>query len=132
MLKRDFIMAQIEELAKKILQLIKLRTTDNPSEQAALISEIYGSLKINRDSLLQNDSESICSMLDEGGHSGLQRMEVAAKVLVEESYINPKEKEIVLKKAKQMLEYIQQHDTTFSMERVDVLNEIQRLLASIK
>lgn len=132
MLKRDFIMAQIEELAKKILQLIKLRTMDNPQEQAALISELYNSLKVNRDYLLQTDPETICKMMDEGGHSGLMRMEIAAKAMIEDSFTCPKEKEHLLIKALQMLEYIQQHDTTFSLERVDALNEIQKLLASIK
>lgn len=123
-------MAQVEELAKKILQLINLRTMDNPSQQAALINEIYRSLKVNRDYLLQTDPETICKMMDEGGHSGLQRMEIAAKAMIEDSFMNPGEKGHLLRKAQQMLGYIQQHDTTFSLERVDVLNEIHKLLLS--
>lgn len=123
-------MAQVEELAKKILQLINLRTMDDLSQQAALINEIYRSLKVNRDYLLQTDPETICKMMDEGGHSGLQRMEIAAKAMIEDSFMNPGEKGHLLRKAQQMLGYIQQHDTMFSLERVDVLNEIHKLLLS--
>lgn len=128
MLKRDFIMAQIEELAKVIIQLIQLRTTDNPARQATFISEAYSALKIDRNYLLQTDPESIYTALDEGNRSGIERMEMAVKIMIEDSYATPEEKEHLLRKAKQMLEYIQANDNTFSLERIDTLNEIKSLL----
>lgn len=129
MLRRDFIMAQIEELAKVIVQLIGLRSTDNPARQNNMIAEIYSSLKTDRNYLLQADPEAIYAAMDEGGHSGILRMEIAAKAMIEDSFVCADEKKHLLLKSKQMLEYIQQHDHTFSIERIDLLNEIERLLA---
>lgn len=129
MLKRDFIMAQIEEITKVILRLIQLRTTDNPARQATLISEAYSGMKIDRNYLLQTDPEAICTAFDEGNRSGIQRMEMAVKIMIEDSYANPEEKKHLLRKAKQMLEYIEANDNTFSLERIDTLNEIKNLLA---
>lgn len=132
MLKRDFIMVQIEELAKVILHLIGLRTTDNPSRQSALINEVYSSLKTDRQYLLQTSSQNICEMMSEGGNSGLLRMEIAAKALIEDSFTTVEEKEQLLLKAQQLLEYIQMHDNTFSLDRLDTLQEIKNLLAEKK
>ena len=47
MLKRDFIMIQIEELAKVVLQIIMNRNTNAARHTPELIQTIYSSLKLD-------------------------------------------------------------------------------------
>ena len=63
--------------------------------------------------------------LDGDDSCGLQRMELAAKTLLEESFLLPEAQGKKLRaRAKELLEYIQRNDTTFSLERVALLEEI--------
>lgn len=128
MLKRDLIMVQIEELGKVIAQIILNRNSnDGAGKNPALILSVYDSLKLDRDFLLNTSLDDIRRFLDGDDSCGLQRMELATKAFIEESYLlpDPQSGEI-LKKAQEMLEYIQRNDTTFSLERVALLEEISR------
>lgn len=130
MLKRDFIMVQIEELGKIIAQLISARQlNNNASRSTEALSQVYSSLDIEPDYMLEATPEAILARLDEGGRSGLLRLEVAAQALMEESFLNPVKKEQLLRKAKQLLQYIQMNDDTFSIERIEKISEIDALLS---
>ena len=130
MLKRDFILVQIEELGKVIAQLISLRKVNNDAaRKTESIRQVYSSLKTDTAFLLETPVEEIFTRLDEGGRSGLLRMEIAAYALLEESFLNPVLKEQMLRKAKTILEYVQMHDSTFSIERIEKISEIDSLLA---
>ncbi|MCC8172091.1 MAG: hypothetical protein LIP00_10000 [Parabacteroides sp.] len=129
MLKRDFILVQIEELGKVIAQLISLRKVNNDAaRKTESIRQVYSSLKTDTAFLLEATVEEIFTRLDEGGRTGLLRMEIAAYTLLEESFMHPVEKEQMLRKAKAILEYVQMHDTTFSIERLEKISEIDSLL----
>lgn len=130
MLKRDFIMVQIEELGKIIAQLISARQlNNNASRSTEALSQVYSSLDIEPDYMLEASPEAILARLDEGGRSGLLRLEVAAQALMEDSFLNPVKKEQLLRKAKQLLQYIQMNDDTFSIERIEKISEIDALLS---
>lgn len=130
MLKRDFIMVQIEELSKVIAQMIFNRNSNGARHNSELIQTVYSSLKIDRDFLLKTSIEDIRRFLDQEDSCGLQRMELAAKALLEESFLLPREENRVLKaKVKDLIMYIQANDTTFSLERVSLLNDIENSLA---
>lgn len=127
MLKRDLILVQIEELGKVIAQLILNRNSnDGARKNPGLVQTVYTSLKLDRDFLLNTSLDDIRRFLDSEDSCGLSRMEIAAKTLIEESYLEPDPhgKQILLR-AKELLEYVQQQDTTFSLERVALLEEIQ-------
>lgn len=130
MLKRDFIMVQIEELGKIIAQFISARQlNNNASRSTEALSQVYSSLDIEPDYMLEASPEAILARLDEGGRSGLLRLEVAAQALMEDSFLNPVKKEQLLRKAKQLLQYIQMNDDTFSIERIEKISEIDALLS---
>lgn len=130
MLKRDFIMVQIEELGKVIAQLILWRNTHtDATRKNAMIRQVYTSLDTDPQFLLETSAEQIHRQMDQGGRSGLLRMEIAAKALIEESFLNPVQKEPFLRKAKALLEYVQMRDNTFSLERIETISEIDALLA---
>ncbi|MDR1402982.1 MAG: hypothetical protein LBJ60_04680 [Tannerellaceae bacterium] len=129
MLKRDFIMVQIEELGKVIAQIIELRNANATGKIPQLAQVVYDSLKIDRHFLLGGEPRDICRFLDAGDGAGLQRMEIAAKVLVEEAGLNDGIAREMRAKAKELLEYVQAKDTaTFSLERIQLLDELKGLL----
>ena len=125
MLKRDFIMVQIEELGKVIAQIIFNRNSnDGARKNPELIQSVYTFLKLDNDFLL-NTPIGIRTYLDGDDSCGLQRMELASKTLLEESFLLPEAQGKKLRaRAKELLEYIQRNDTTFSLERVALLEEI--------
>ena len=128
MLKRDFIMVQIEELGKVLTQLFDIRHDSNDGKSASLIDTLYTSLKIDRHQALTMDLETLRIKLDQGDHAGLQRMELIAKTMLEESFHNSIEVRALLTKAKDILTYIQKSDQTFSLERVELIDFISNLL----
>ncbi|WP_099465468.1 hypothetical protein [Parabacteroides provencensis] len=131
MLKRDFIMVQIEELGKVIAQLIFNRNSNGGGRNPVLIETVYTSLKLDRDFLLTTSIDDLRRFLDCEDSQGLSRMEIAAKTLIEDSYIqpDPNNKQTLLR-AKELLEYIQKHDSTFSLERIALMEQINGLLST--
>lgn len=91
-----------------------------------LIQTIYSSLKLDRPTLMTAQPEELVRRLDSDDNGGILRLEIAVKTLIEESYLYPDEEQAMLQKAKTILEYIQTHDNTFSLERVNMLDELER------
>ena len=128
MLKRDFIMVQIEELGKVIAQIIFNRNANAARKNPELIQTVYSSLKLDQDFLMTTSPEEILRSLDNEDNGGVLRLEIAIKTLIEDSYLQPENKPQILLRAKELLEYLQAHDSTFSLERVNLLNEIKERL----
>ena len=128
MLKRDFIMVQIEELGKVIAQIIFNRNANAARKNPELIQAVYSSLKLDQDFLMTTSPEEILRSLDNEDNGGVLRLEIAIKTLIEDSYLQPENQPQILLRAKELLEYLQAHDSTFSLERVNLLNEIEERL----
>ena len=96
MLKRDFIMIQIEELAKVVLQIIMNRNTNAARHTPELIQTIYSSLKLDRPTLMTAQPEELVRRLDSDDNGGILRLEIAVKTLIEESYLYPDEEQAML------------------------------------
>ncbi len=128
MLKRDFIMVQIEELGKVIAQIIFNRNANAARKNPELIQTVYSSLKLDQDFLMTTSPEEILRSLDNEDNGGGLRLEIANKTLIEDSYLQPENQPQILLRAKELLEYLQAHDSTFSLERVNLLNEIEERL----
>ncbi|WP_233202204.1 hypothetical protein [Parabacteroides provencensis] len=124
-------MVQIEELGKVIAQLIFNRNSNGGGRNPVLIETVYTSLKLDRDFLLTTSIDDLRRFLDCEDSQGLSRMEIAAKTLIEDSYIqpDPNNKQTLLR-AKELLEYIQKHDSTFSLERIALMEQINGLLST--
>lgn len=128
MFKRDFIMVQIEELGKVIAQIIFNRNANAARKNPELIQTVYSSLKLDQDFLMTTSPEEILRSLDNEDNGGVLRLEIAIKTLIEDSYLQPENQPQILLRAKELLEYLQAHDSTFSLERVNLLNEIEERL----
>lgn len=131
MLKRDFIMVQIEELGKMIAQVIFNRNNNTAGKNPELIQTVYDNLKLNQDYLMTTAPDDILRFLDNEDQGGVLRLEIAIKNLIEESYIQPDKKIAILLRAKELLEYLQLHDNTFSFERIDLLKNIEEITQKV-
>lgn len=130
MLKRDLIMVQIEELGKMVAQVIFNRNNNAAAKNPELIQTVFENLKLDQDFLMTTAPDDILRFLDNEEKSGILRLEIAIKTLIESSYQQPKNQPDILRRAKELLEYLQTHDTTFSLERVSLLNEIEEQINS--
>ena len=126
MLRRDFIMVQIEELAKVVLQIVTNRNTNAARHNPGLIQTVYTSLKLDHQTLMSEQPDTLVQRLNQDDDGGLLRLEIGVKTLIEESYLRPDEESAILQRALILLEYLQTHDNTFSLERVNMLNELKR------
>ncbi len=122
-------MVQIEELAKVVLQIITNRNTNAARRIPELIQTVYTSLKLDRLTLMTVPPEELIRRLNSDDGGGIPRLEIAVKTLIEESYLYPGEEQDMLQRAKLLLEYIQTHDNTFSLERVSLLDELEQRLS---
>ena len=118
------LMVQIEQLAKIVLQIVNHRDTNDTGRIPELIETVYSSLKLDHHQLMTSQPAQLVEQLNEDDLGGLLRLEIAAKTLIEESYLYPDKRQEMLLRAKALLEYIQTHDNTFSMERVSMIEEI--------
>ena len=121
-------MVHIEELGKVIAQIIFNRNANAARKNPELIQTVYSSLKLDQDFLMTTSPEEILRSLDNEDNGGVLRLEIAIKTLIEESYLLPENQPIILLRAKELLVYLQAHDSTFSLERVNLLNEIEERL----
>ena len=122
-------MVQIEELAKVVLQIITNRNTNAARRIPELIQTVYSSLKLDRLTLMTVPPEELIRRLNSDDGGGIPRLEIAVKTLIEESYLHPGEEQDMLQRAKLLLEYIQTHDNTFSLERVSLLDELEQRIS---
>ncbi|MCA5585612.1 hypothetical protein [Parabacteroides gordonii] len=125
-------MVQIEELGKMIAQVIFNRNNNAAGKNPELIQTVYENLKLTSDFLMTTAPDDILRFLDNEEKSGVLRLEIAIKTLIEDSYQQPKNQPDMLVRAKELLEYLQAHDTTFSLERVNLMNEIEKLRSSCR
>lgn len=120
-------MVQIEQLGKAIAQMLFNRRSGNGGKNPELAESVYHSLKLDPAFLLTASPAAIRLHLDQDDGYGLARMELAAKTLIEESYLCASSADVRREKARELLEYIQRNDTTFSLERVVLLEELEKL-----
>ena len=86
MLKRDLIMVQIEELGKMVAQVIFNRNNNAAAKNPELIQTVFENLKLDQDFLMTTAPDDILRFLDNEEKSGILRLEIAIKTLIESSY----------------------------------------------
>lgn len=129
MLRRDFLMVQIEELGKVIAQIISQRNAVAARHIPEQIRQVYDALNVNTGFLMSTSPDDIRRFLDKEDSGGILRMEIAIKLMIEESFLLPDRQQDMLLKAKELLEYLQATDKTFSLERIRQLQELDELLS---
>lgn len=118
MIKQDFILVQIERLAEKIAQYLEKREGNNFEAADRIKQECYRSF-VTPDYIRQNDVEIIIGHLQEPGI-----IELIVTLLVEDEQSD----RVIYQKARKLMDYVQQEDKTFSFERIELSERIDKLL----
>ncbi len=121
-------MVQIEELSKVVLQLIGLRNANAARKIPELIQTVYSSLRLSSEQLMTASPGDLRQLLNQDDGGGILRLEIAAKTLMEESFLYPDRQRAMLIRARELFVYLQQTDVTFSLERIGLIAEIDQLL----
>lgn len=123
MLRKDYLLAQIEELAKKFSRLIEKKETGNP-DTLPVADECYGMLGISARWIEETETEDIIS------HIAIwELLELLVKIMLEDSRLNTDRRN--MRKAQEILFYVQENDRTYSLERVALEERIEQLLQNL-
>ena len=121
MLKKDYLLAQIIELAKKFAYLLQRK---NEGDDITILSDnYYHELNVSAEWLENSECEEIfCRVGD------WQLVELLVKMMVEDSRFE--NNRYMVLKAQTLLFMVQELDRTFSFERIDLENKIEKLFES--
>ncbi|MEG1573669.1 MAG: hypothetical protein RRY55_03870 [Bacteroidales bacterium] len=123
MLKKDYLLAQIEELAKKFAMLIEKKEKMDPDVRD-FTDECYGILGISPEWLANAEPEEIISRI------GIwDLIELLVKIMTEDDNMNTKRD--CMQKAQVLLFYVQKQCRTYSEERIKLENKIEELMKSL-
>lgn len=123
MLKKDYLLAQIEEIAKKYAILIEKKERMDPYIED-FTDECYGILGISPEWLANAEPEDIISRV------GLwDLIELLVKIMIEDDRMNTSLD--CMQKAQALLFYVQEQDRTYSAERIELEHKLDKLLESL-
>lgn len=123
MLRKDYLLAQIEELAKKFARLIEKKEALAPDVQAET-DECYGMLGITARWIMETETEEIISRI------GIwELLELLVRIMVEDPRLNTSRS--CMQKAQEILFFVQERDRTYSLERVMLEERIEDMLRTL-
>lgn len=122
MLKKDYLLAQITELAKKFAQLMQQK---NEGEDITLhVDKYYANLNLSADWLINAEPDDIMRRVGDW-----QLVELLVKMMIEDPRF---ENDIsIINKARTLLFEVQELDRTYSFERIELKELIEKRLKKI-
>lgn len=124
MLRKDYLLAQIEELAKKFSRLIEKKEANEPGI-LPVADECYGMLGVSSAWLKESETEEIISRI------GIwELLELLVKIMLEDGRLNTDLRS--MQKAQEILFYVQEMDRTYSMERVMTEGRLEEILKALQ
>lgn len=124
MLRKDYLLAQIEELAKKFSRLIEKKEAREP-DTAALADDCYGILGISARWIEETETEDIISHV-----AVWELLELLVKIMLEDDRLNRSRDN--MQKAQAILFYVQENDRTYSFERIALESRIEEHLRNLR
>lgn len=119
MLRKDYLLAQITELAKKFANLLKRK--DDGEDVTLLTDNYYHELNVSAEWLVNAESEDIMQRVGDW-----QLVELLVQMIIEDPRF---EKNIpMIKKAQQLLFMVQELDRTYSFDRIALEERINNKL----
>ena len=119
MLKKDYLLAQITELAKKFAYLLQRK---NEGEDITILADnYYKELNVSAEWLENAESEDIMQRLGDW-----QLVELLVKMIIEDSRFEQNIR--MIQKAQTLLFMVQELDRTYSFDRIALEEKIQSLI----
>lgn len=119
MLKKDYLLAQITELAKKFAQLMQQK---NEGEDITLhVDKYYANLNLSADWLINAEPDDIMRRVGDW-----QLVELLVKMMIEDPRFEHNLS--MIQKAQVLLFMVQELDRTYSFDRIQLKKRIDALL----
>ncbi len=122
MLKKDFLIRQLNEFTQALFQLL-LRRKENPEKESLqLISETYRFLNLTSNNLHQLSASEIISIFEKE-ELYLEKLELTGMLLLEEYSLsgNKEEDNCLFDLAGDIISYVDKNSDTYSIERKKIL-----------
>lgn len=120
MLKKDYLLAQITELAKKFAYLIKRKSEGD--DITLLADGYYRELNVSAEWLMNADCDDIMQRIGDW-----QLVELLVKMIIED--VRFEQKHAMIQKAQTLLFMVQELDRTYSFERIALEERIKDKLS---
>lgn len=120
MIKQDFLLVQIEELAKKLAKLLKKKETPGNNVDT-LADDCYKDIHLTLPEIQNATPEDLIEKVPDW-----ELLELLVKLILADDRINSDHYQI--EKAQSLLFYVQEQDRTFSFERIALAETIESLL----
>lgn len=121
--KKDYLMKLLEELTKKLYELINKKIIISNEEQEDILNECYSFFEENFN--VEKDDENTVLI---GKIKDVDLVEQYAKLLMADYDLSSVKQKEVLLKALDIVQYLQETDKTFSWERTVLREDILRKL----
>ena len=124
MIRKDFIQRHFDELAKVIATVLQLKNDSKPVEAEAKINDFANDfLKVSFVELLTIDNNLINYLKEEKAFS-FDHFKILEDLLYHKYLINPKDNQLK-KLTLEVLNYVAKNDTSYSLERVNRINQMK-------
>ena len=124
MIKQDFLLAQIEELTKKIARLLRKKETNEPDIDTAA-DDCYKAFRLNLNSIINLPEDELTELVPDW-----QLLELLVKIMLNDTRINHDLHQ--MEKAQALLYYVQENDRTYSFDRIAMAKELDTLIQNLK
>ena len=124
MIKQDFLLAQIEELTKKIARLIRKKESNEPDVNAAA-DDCYGFFHLNLNFIINRPADELTEKVPDW-----QLLELLVKIMINDDRINQNLEQ--MEKAQSLLYYVQENDRTYSFDRIAMAGELDDSIKILK
>ena len=124
MIKQDFLLAQIEELTKKIARLLRKKETNEPAIDTAA-DDCYKAFRLDLNSIINLPEDELTELVPDW-----QLLELLVKIMLNDTRINHDLHQ--MEKAQALLYYVQANDRTYSFDRIAMAKELDTLIQNLK
>ena len=136
MLQRDYIMRMIEEFGKFLAAIVGLKREGKYEDALNKIDDVYkGMIDLEPKVLKSIDVDELLDFLQNEKQFNNQYLKMIAELLFEEGQIyhengDPISARNVLEKAKVLINYLMESDTTFSFDWYEKLSLIDQIIGN--
>ncbi|MDN5215866.1 hypothetical protein QQ020_27555 [Fulvivirgaceae bacterium BMA12] len=135
--ERDYMMRQFRQLAIVLARLMGFKESNDHESALSLIEDSYKDiLDLDLKSVKAMSSQELLDYLLKKKNMDLPSLEKVGELLMEEAYLygNDSASDLFFsrgQKALYLLNYVQDHDQTFSLARKTLIDRLQKKLAGI-
>lgn len=136
MIRKDYFLRMIEEFAKMLAAILGLKSEGKYEEALKKINGVYeGLLTLNPVIIKSIGPDEVIYFLTREKHLNNQKLKLVAELMYEEGLIytelgDPVSARNLLEKAKVVIDYLMEHDSTFSFDWYEKVEKIDQIIGN--